>query len=135
MACCAVGGDAWPLRAGSGTAALSPIAHRLVWPCTSIVRSVMIRPPRSSGRPSSWTTGWGLTPAVHTSVRDGMTSPVDRYASVAVTRSSVVPVRISIPRPRSSRVANSDRSGGTSIITRSRASTRRKRTPWVRQRG
>ena len=44
------------------------------------------------------------TPAVHTHVRVGTTSPSLRRAVVGVTSSSVVSVRISIPRPRSSRL-------------------------------
>ena len=57
-------------------------------------------------------------------VRVGTTSPSLRRAVVSVTSSSVVPVRISMPRPRNSRVANSASEGCTSGITRSRASTR-----------
>ena len=80
-------------------------------------------------------TGCGLTPAVQTSVRVGMISPPERTAVSAVTSSSVVLVRIAMPRPRSSRMAKSASGAGISGITRSRASTRIQRIPWVRQRG
>ena len=62
---------------------------------------------RRAAGPRRSTTGWGRTPAVHTHVRVGTTSPSLRRAVVAVSSSSVVSVRISIPRPRSSRTANS----------------------------
>src|SRR3954454_14874061 len=71
IACWAVGGLAWPGRAGSGTAAASPIAHTPSTPGTLQVWSVTIRPPSPSGRPSSATTGTGLTPAVQHTVRHG----------------------------------------------------------------
>ena len=70
-----------------------------------------------------------------TAVRVGMRSPVE---SVTASRSAGVqhvPVRISIPRPRSSRVANSARLAGISGMIRSRASTRIQRVPSSRQRG
>jgi len=98
-------------------------------------RSTLIRPCSSSGRPNRAITGWGFTPAVQTNVRVGIVSPSERRAEVAVTSSTRVEVRISTPRARSSPAANSARSAGTSLITRSRASTSTQRIPWVAQRG
>ena len=91
--------------------------------------------PRSSGRPSRSTTGCGLTPAVHTTVRVGIVWPSERRALVAVTSSSVVCRRRSMPRMRSSAMQNSARSGAVSRMMRSAASTRIQRMPCVRQRG
>ena len=136
IACWQVGGlGARRCLAGSGTAAASPIAQTFVVPATRIVASTSMRPPWSSGRPSLRTTGAGVTPAVQHSSRAGMRSPVDSVTEPASAESSIVPVRISIPRARSSRVANSARLAGISGITRSRASTRTKRVPIMRQRG
>ena len=50
-------------------------------------------------------------------------------------RSTVVDVRTSTPRRRSSAVANAARSAEISGITRSRASTRMNRRPSTRDRG
>ena len=98
-------------------------------------RSASMRPLSVSGRPSRCTTGCGLTPAVHTTVRAGTTSPVDSVTLRSVTCSTVCPMRNSMPRPRSSRTVKSDSFGGTSIIGRSAASTSIQRMPWTRQRG
>ena len=92
------------------------------------------RPDRAAG-PSRATTGAGRTPAVQATVRHGTTSPSDSSTESAEMRSTVVPVRTSIPRLRSSAVANSARSAEISGITRSRASTRMKRRPSTRARG
>jgi hypothetical protein len=96
---------------------------------------VTIRPVSDSGRPSSAITGLGLTPAVQTSVRVGTTSPSLSVARLAVTASSVVLVRISMPRTRSSRTAKSASLALISGMTRSLASTRIQRIPVTRQRG
>ena len=75
IACCAVGGQGCPRRAGSGTAAQSPIAQTPLRVRTRIARASCDRPPRArrrpSGRPSAATAGLGFTPAVHTTVRAG----------------------------------------------------------------
>jgi hypothetical protein len=94
-----------------------------------------MRPPGSSGRPSRATTGCGLTPAVQTTVRVGTTSPVESAIEAAVIRSTVVFVWISIPRRRSSALANAASFGAISVITRSLASTSTKRIPASLQRG
>ena len=77
----------------------------------------------------------GRTPAVQATVRHGTTSPSDSSTESAEIRSTVVDVRTSTPRRRSSAVANSASSAEISGITRSRASTRMKRRPWTRERG
>ena len=100
-----------------------------------MVASTSMRPPGPIGSPSSRTTGAGLTPAVQHSSRVGMRSPVESVTASCSAEDSIVFVRISIPRPRSSRVANSARLAGISGITRSRASTSTKRVPTIRQRG
>ena len=64
-----------------------------------------------------------------------MRSPVESVAERSSISRSIVSVRISMPRPRSSRVANSARLAGISGITRSCASTSTKRVPTMRQRG
>ncbi len=97
-----------PGRAGSGTAAQSPIAHtaRLggaarggasatappapasgAAPVTRIARSTTTRPSASSGSPSRATTGLGLTPAVHTTVRAAIVSPSESVALRLLTSS------------------------------------------------
>src|SRR5205085_1672086 len=76
-----------------------------------------------------------VLPAVQATVRVGTVSPVESLTLRSVTSSIVVLVRISIPRPRSSRAANSARSGWISCMMRSLASTRTQRMPWTRQRG
>ena len=134
-ACWQVGGVGWPGRAGSGTAAASPIAHTFERPSTWQKRSTTMRPAPSSGRPSFSTTGCGRTPAVHATVRHGTSSPSDSSTESAEMRSTVVDVRTSTPRRRSSEVANAARSAEISGITRSRASTRMKRRPCTRERG
>ncbi len=133
--CWAVGGEGWSFFAGSGTPAASPIAQTPGRSCTAQNRSAAIRPPSPSGSPSFATTGCGLTPAVHASVRAGTTSPPFSVTVSLVTASIVVFVRTSIPRLRSSVVANAASVGGTSGITRSFASTSMKRTPSSRARG
>ena len=134
-ACWQVGGVGWPRRAGSGTAAASPIAHTSSRPSTLQKRSTTIRPVRSSGSPSFSTTGAGRTPAVQATVRQGTTSPSDSSTESSEMRSTVVEVRTSTPRRRSSAVANAARSAEISGMTRSRASTRMKRRPCTRARG
>ena len=52
-----LGGQGWPLRAGSGTAAQSPSAQTLSKPGTCRWLSDRIRPRSSSGRPNRATTG------------------------------------------------------------------------------
>ena len=94
-----------------------------------------MRPRSLSGSPSFATTGCGFTPAVQTSERVGMTSPSESVAAVSVSDSSVVSMRNSIPRARSSRIANSARPSEISGMTRPVASTRTKRIPDTRQRG
>ncbi len=94
-----------------------------------------MRPEWSSGRPSRATTGAGFTPAVQQTVRVEIRSPVDSSAERSSIELSIVPVRSSIPRPRSSRAANRARLAGISGITRSCASTSMKRAPVMRQRG
>ena len=79
--------------------------------------------------------GCGTTPAVQTSVRVGIVSPVEIRAQLAVTSSSVVPSRMSMPRPRSSRSAYSASSLSISGSTRSVASTSTQRMPCRRARG
>jgi hypothetical protein len=48
--------------------------------------------------------GWAVTPAVQTTVLVGTRSPVESSTESSLTDSRLVPSRISIPRPRSSRV-------------------------------
>jgi hypothetical protein len=64
-----------------------------------------------------------------------MRSPVESVAERSSISFSIVPVRISMPRPRSSLDANSASGAGISCITRSCASTSTKRVPAMRQRG
>ena len=91
IACWHVGGQGVRrFLAGSGTAAASPMAQMRSWPCTCIVASTTMRPVSLSGSPSSATIGCGLTPAVHTHVRHGTTSPSESVAADSVTESSVV---------------------------------------------
>ena len=52
IACCEVGGQGRPGRAGSGTAAASPSAHTPSSPCTRRWSSTTMRPRSSSGSPS-----------------------------------------------------------------------------------
>ena len=123
------------LCAGSGTAAASPIAQTLCCPVTRMYASVSMRPPFVSGRPSSLTTAGGFTPAVQHTVRVGTRSPVESTALRSSMRSSRVPVRSSIPRPRSSWEANSARLSGISGMIRSSTSAMIQRVPVSRQRG
>jgi hypothetical protein len=76
-----------------------------------------------------------MTPAVHATVRVGITSPVESSVESADTRSIVVPRLISIPRRRSSASANCASPSEISGISRSRASTSTKRIPCMSQRG
>jgi hypothetical protein len=99
-----------------------------------MVASVRIRPP-SRGSPSSRITAGGFTPVVQHTVRQGRVSPVERVTVSSAMASMRVPVRISIPRARSSRWAKSARLAGISGITRSWASTSSQRVPSSRQRG
>ena len=59
--------------------------------------STFTRPRSSTGSPSLATSGFGLTPAVQTSVCEGMRSPPARTTKVGPTDSSVVDVLISTP--------------------------------------
>jgi hypothetical protein len=111
------------------------MAQTLPWPFTRIVASVSMRWPLVSGRPSSLTMPGVRTPAVQQTSRVGRRSPVDSTTLRSSIRSSVVPVRISMPRRRSSRAATSARLAGISRMMRSWASTSTQRVPAMRQRG
>ena len=102
-ACWAVGGQVPPR--GSGAAAQSPRAQTESIPFTRRYSSTGTRPRSSSGTLSWRKLGWAVTPAVQTTVRVGTVSPVESRTLSAVTSSSWVPSRTSIPRPRSSRTA------------------------------
>ena len=101
---------AWPGRAPRRRRR-SPRRSR--GPATRIVASASMRPPRSSGRPSSRDHRRAASRRrSSTTVRVGHAlAGRQRRACRSSTSSSRVPVRISIPRPRSSRVANSARLG------------------------
>ena len=122
--------------AGSGTAAASPIAHTLSLALDAHV-GVGLDPVALAER---------QTELLHHAGRAHARGPahqVGRHALAGRQRarsrssmlSSVVPVRISMPRRRSSRAATSARLSGISRMIRSCASTRIQRVPTIRQRG
>ena len=109
---------------------------RCRWPFTRIVASVSMRSPFVSGRPSCFTIAGraarrrSSTPCASARARRSRARRCARPCC-----SSVVPVRISIPRRRSSCEATSARLSGISGMIRSSASTRIQRVPATRQRG
>ena len=135
-ACWQVGGEGRcvPL-AGSGTAAASPIAQTFVVALHAHRRVHGDPPASSSGRPELAHQRRRLDARGPAQRRAGTSSPVDSVAESSSIESSRVSVRISMPRARSSRVANSARLGGISGMIRSCASTRIQRVPSSRQRG
>ena len=97
-ACCEVGGSG-PGVSSFGTRAQSPSAHRPSWPSTRSSESTRTAPRSSTGRPSWRRIGFGVTPAVHTSVCVAIRSPPESTTVPGPADASVVEVWISTPRP------------------------------------